>query len=141
MSSVGSLAEPRGLRTRGRRLWRESVAGRRFSAGELVLLEEACRCADRLDRLQDMIGGRLVWLRIKEQAGGKALVITVDAVLSEARQQQNTLRLALVSLGLVKVAAGAPPAAGEGGEEPKPGGVLVEQLAAARAARMSGTAG
>ena len=44
---------PRGLGTAGRRLWREVVAAHELTAGERVILIEACRSADLCQRLAD----------------------------------------------------------------------------------------
>jgi hypothetical protein len=53
-----------------------------------VLLEEACRCADRLDSLDALITAR-----------GTASALD-DSILGEARQQQNVLKQLLVALRL-----------------------------------------
>jgi hypothetical protein len=59
-----------------------------------VLLEEACRLADRLDRLDDFLTGRGdVWLRFHARnEDGSVVRVVVDRALSEARQQADTLR-------------------------------------------------
>lgn len=48
---------PHGLRSRGRKLWRELHACYDFSEApeRLFLLEDACRVADLVDRLQDVV--------------------------------------------------------------------------------------
>jgi hypothetical protein len=61
-------------------LWDESVKAKELNPGELVLLEEACRIADRLDVLAGW--GEDGWV--------------------EARQQAMALRLTLQQLDLPK---------------------------------------
>lgn len=57
-----------------------------------VLLEEACRIADRLDRLDALIDGREEWLRLGVSDDGTEVRVTVDNLLSETRQQASALR-------------------------------------------------
>jgi hypothetical protein len=72
----------------------EDVAGERG----LVLLEEACRVADRLDRLDALLVGDLdVWARLDHRRDGTTEVV-VDGALSEARQQALALRQLLASI-------------------------------------------
>jgi hypothetical protein len=81
---------------RGARLWRDATADPdlTLSPAEVVLLEEACRLADRLDRLDDFLTGRGdVWLRFHARnEDGSVVRVVVDRALSEARQQADTLR-------------------------------------------------
>lgn len=101
-------AAPRRRRfgVRGQRLWdahREDVEGERG----LVLLEEACRIADRLDALDGLLrGGAEVWCRIVEDFRSGAIELRIDGALVEARQQANVLRQIVAALPL-KEAAGA----------------------------------
>lgn len=96
-----------GLATRGRRLWvalHDKVDGERG----LVLLEEACRIADRLDKLDALLKGDAdVWCRLVVDINGDGSVyeLRVSSALIEARQQANTLRQLVASLPL-KEAAG-----------------------------------
>ena len=63
-----------------------------------MLLEEGCRIADRLDKLDGLLsGGADAWCRITEDRGGD-LVLSVDSALIEARQQAGVLRLLLAGL-------------------------------------------
>lgn len=87
------------LGPKGRDLWSdlcERVDGQRG----LVLLEEACRIADRLDRLDALlIGDQQSWARIQgDMDSGFELVI--DSTLAEARQQAGALRQLLSSIPL-----------------------------------------
>lgn len=85
------------FRARGQRLWdahREQVEGERG----LVMLEEACRIADRLDQLDRILKGEVeAWCYIAEARDGD-LEVRVDGALVEARQQANVLRQILSSL-------------------------------------------
>jgi hypothetical protein len=64
----------------------------------LVLLEESCRIADRLDRLDALlIGDREAWARVVSDRGGDCELV-IDSALSEARQQATTLQRLLASL-------------------------------------------
>jgi hypothetical protein len=56
-----------------------------------VLLDEACRIADRLDRLDALLAGRDDgWLRLSYE--GDQVTVVVDALLAESRQQATALR-------------------------------------------------
>lgn len=84
---------------RGERLWRAHCAQVEGERG-LVLLEEACRIADRLDLLDRLLKGEeRLWCVITEARDGD-LEIRVDGALMEARQQANVLRQILTSLPL-----------------------------------------
>lgn len=87
------------LGPRGMSLWNayvELVEGER----DRVLLEEACRTADRLDRLDGLLVGREdEWFRLEAKGqGGETFEVQVDNALSEARQQAMALRQILGSL-------------------------------------------
>ena len=85
---------------RGVRLWKamcEQVDGE----GGLALLEEVCRTADRLDRLEALLSGDVdVWFRLAQHQDGTTIEVQVDSALSEARQQGNALRQLLAALPL-----------------------------------------
>jgi hypothetical protein len=88
------------LGPRGLRLWL-SLCARVDGERGLVLLEEACRTADRLDRLDALLVGDVEsWARIETDQGESELVI--DSALAEARQQGAALLRLLTSLPMVK---------------------------------------
>lgn len=62
-----------------------------------VLVEEAARIADRLDRLDLALARKGEWLRIERDDGGD-VVITIDSVLAEARQQAATLKTLIAEI-------------------------------------------
>lgn len=64
----------------------------------LLLLEEACRIADRLDRLDALlVGDADTWARLDHRRDGTTEVV-VDSALTEARQQALALRQLLASI-------------------------------------------
>lgn len=97
---------PVGLKARGRRLWADLAEGEKtLTPPQLLLLEEAARTADRLEQLDGVIRGKgvdgLLHLRHMHDScsdNDMQIVLTVDGVLAEARQQQNALRQMLSTL-------------------------------------------
>lgn len=131
--SDGNAAAPRG--PRGLRLWQE-MASAGLGPAHRVLLEEACRIADRLDRLDAILDGRADWLRLDVGDDGSRVRVSVDGVLAEARQQATALR------GLVaELRAALPKAAGKAASTPKAGGGGLGDLNARIAARRGAAAG
>lgn len=106
---------PGDLRERGLVFWSEVVDSVELDPTGLLLLGEACRIIDRLDRLSDALNGKgRDWLKLADEIevvaerfgdGKKVSVkVTVDGLLSEARQQQLALKTVLAQLGLGKAA-------------------------------------
>jgi hypothetical protein len=120
---------PAGLGPRGARLWDE-MAGLRLSPAHVLLLERACRLADRLARLDEQLEGG-DWLRTVvgevSEAGAVEVRVVLDRPLSECRQHEVALKLLVAELrhaGRPATASGGTPPAqvdgtSEGGE---PGG-------------------
>ena len=122
--SVTVPAKARGpeLDARGRRLWQQVAdEGPGLRPAERVLLEEACRTVDRLDRLDRMLrGDEAAWARFHSvNEDGSIVQVVINNLLSEARQQQVTLKQLLGELRQSR-APGKPtgqsatPAAGKG---------------------------
>lgn len=64
-----------------------------------VLLEESCRIADRLDRLDALLAGDLdAWVRVLDGRDGEGVELVIDSALGEARQQALALRQLLGSI-------------------------------------------
>ena len=83
---------------RGQRLW-DAYADLVDGERGLVLLEEACRTADRLDRLDALlVGDEDVWFRLVHNTRTEDYEIKVDGALVEARQQAAVLRQLLSSI-------------------------------------------
>lgn len=105
---------PKGLGTRGKRLWREITEEHELDPMQTVMLEEACRCADRLDKLEEKLSGREdAWVHLRTRAEsmadeGVTIDLVIDGALSEARQQQNVFKQLLASLRLPDSAGARP---------------------------------
>ena len=107
------MLAPSDLRERGSQFWGAVTAGADLDPSGLVLLGEACRIIDRLDRLTFALNGQgRDWLKLLDdvevtakRAGGGSNVsvkVAVDGLLSEARQQQLALKTILAQLGLAR---------------------------------------
>lgn len=90
------MAAPDGLGERGSSMWVSLTEGREWDAAWEVLVLEACRIADRLDGLNEVIEGkgvlRLMHFRHLITGDESKIEMTVDAVLMEAREQAGALR-------------------------------------------------
>lgn len=147
---MATLRAPVGLGVKGRKLWREITGGHELPPAELVLLEESCRIADRLDQLDAMLRDpQQRWLKPRvfssDDGSEVTVIVTIDSALSEARQQANVLKQLLVSLRLPDAATGAKPqqrgargAYRTGAKAPAGKGGTVSALDRARAARAAG---
>lgn len=117
--------------SRGRRLWDE-MGGDDLSGGRRVLLEEACRIADRLDALHKLLGGDARdWLSIVETKGHPdRQEIVIDKLLAETRQQATALKQIIAELRQ------------SGADDGQERGVdILDQLAAQRAKRLANASG
>ncbi|OZM81146.1 hypothetical protein [Pseudonocardia sp. MH-G8] len=85
---------PEDLRETGRRLWVETLGKYGLGHHELVLLHEACRTADRLERLA--VEGRDAPLTAVDRKGDPI----ASPLLVEARQQQIVFARLVASLRL-----------------------------------------
>lgn len=114
----------------GSRLWRE-LNGDRATAGQRVLTLEACRIADRLDKLDRLLSGDADnWVSLVEVKGDPdRQEVVIDKPLAEARQQATALKQIVAELRQ------------SGTEKPATGGSVLDQLAARRAQRLANTAG
>lgn len=140
-------SQPRYLRSRGRRLWAELTTDDEPDPTEVVLIEEACRIVDRLDKLDAILGARdKAWITLQVPEDGSVAEIVVDKALSEARQQQIALKQLLSELrtarsgrqALARLSQPPKPAATSGGAGVPAG---VGDLTARIAERRAQTAG
>jgi len=79
--------------SRGQRLWRQmTTPGHPLSPAVLVLLQETCRIADRLDRLHAHLEGG-TWLEwVASGADGTRVTVVVDGLLAETRHHAVALK-------------------------------------------------
>lgn len=124
-------------------MWLDTTAARKAGLlpGEYVLLEEACRMADRLDALAEAVsdGGllRTVAAGIPSPDGEGMIVevrVIINGALAEARLTAQTLRQVLASLGQASMAA-TPASTGD------PKGDPLDEIGRARAARLAAQGG
>jgi len=85
------------LSAAGSQLWRDMSQG--LAPMHRVLLLEACRIADRLDKLDRKLRGEdRDWLTLQLPEDGSIAVVVVDKALSEARQQATALKQIVAEL-------------------------------------------
>lgn len=89
---------PAGLKARGKRTWKE-MAVEGMATEQVLLLEEVCRTADRLDELDELLRGKGSWFDLAEDVEGSGITaVVVDKALAEARLQQNIFKQMLVTV-------------------------------------------
>lgn len=114
------------LGPRGGRLWDELHEARAFNPAELLILEEVCRIADRLDRFDAVLSGDAdTWMRLVHRTRTEDYEIHIDEAAAEARQLAATFERLVASLKLPEAKS---PAERDG----------IGDLAARRAARHAG---
>lgn len=120
-NSASHREPPADLGERGTRLWNE-MAGLRLGPTHVLLLERACRLADRLARLDALLEGG-DWLRtVVERESTDEVIevrVTIDRALGETRQHDVALKLLIAELrhaGRPAAGAGLTPSADEPGE-------------------------
>lgn len=117
---------------RGRKLWDELNDGTR-GPGEIVLIEEACRISDRLEKLDRLLrGDDATWITLRPDDDAGTYAVVIDQALTQARMHATTLRGLVAELRQSANSAKAP--AGQGGS-------ILDQLAAKRAARLANPTG
>ena len=103
------MDKPLNLHRRGEALWDSVTAERDFDAAGYHLLEDACRTADIIDNLTEMVDqDEADWIRIVEDALGtsdreKRLIVNVRPLLGEIRQQRLAMRNLLNQLGIAHI--------------------------------------
>jgi hypothetical protein len=111
MTSLEQLLPPTGLSDRGERLWTAVMKDYSLDPGAELVLEEACRMADRLERLHKALRSNedKAWFSLAEDSldlvdtrhGEVAKIkIVVDPGLAEARQLQLAFRQMIDRLGI-----------------------------------------
>lgn len=124
-NSVSHRDPPADLGLRGQRLWDE-MAGLKLGPMHVLLLERACRLADRLARLDALLeGGEWLTLAVQRESTDEVLEVrvTVDRALGETRQHDVALKLLVAELrhaGRPATSAGhTPPAESDGDDGAK----------------------
>lgn len=124
----GKLApalRPKKLGPRGNALWRALTDNNPPDAARALLIGEACRLADRLDKLHALISGdETTWARVHLPKNESELVLRIDSAVTEARQTTNVLRQMLSQLDV-------------GGGTASEGGSFLDRLAANTADRIA----
>jgi hypothetical protein len=132
---MAAARTPAGLDTRGRRLWRDLTSASRLGPAQLVLAEEACRLADRLDMLHALLSGDAsAWasLQISADDGDMEITVIISSVLSEARLHAGALK------GIVTELRQTSPAVAAGDTDVDPVAAIQDEVARKR--RERGTA-
>jgi len=131
--SIADALKPSGLGERGQALWRSLGGDTTTDGARAVLIAEACRLADQLEKLDQIItGDDATWLELEIPVGKPIkLVIPVQAAIAERRQSVTVFRHVLAQLWNVGTAAGEVASGGT------PKEVTVDDLEARRAARRS----
>lgn len=116
----------------GAALWEGLAKDGPFKPAEWVLVVEACRIVDRLDKLDALITGDAEsWIDIIETRGNPEVAeVVINKPLAEARQQALALKQIFTELRQLRGAG----AGDSGGDE-------VDELAAARAKRIAASTG
>lgn len=96
------MTPPRGLSKRGNDLWMTLESQFDLSGAQGVLAHEACRAADRLEKLDRVISGdEETWMRIRDaRYEGDDTVLVVNSAIAESRAQQLTLKQLLAAIGV-----------------------------------------
>lgn len=94
MTDSRSVSAPKGLKSRGRRFWKQVVSTYKLRLDELVLLEFACKTMDLLADLEAAMADQP--LTTKGSMGQER----EHPLLSEARQQRIYLNRTLAQLSL-----------------------------------------
>jgi hypothetical protein len=102
---------PTGLGRAGADLWRAIAGEHELDASQKVLLLEACRCKDRLDRLDEILRGDTdTWVSLAETFPDSGIVeVRVTSVLSQSNATSNSMKQLLVSLRLPDAKTGKRP--------------------------------
>jgi hypothetical protein len=134
---------PEDLDERGAQLWRDMGGSYEMDAGARLLLHEACRLADRMEKLDRVLrGDGATWVSIELPRDGsedEPLRLKVDGALAEARLHVTTLRQVLAQLRRVRPTGRLLPGNNGDDSPKKPERNPVDEIAARRDLRRSGT--
>lgn len=99
---------PDWLKAKGQHLWESVTSQYELTPAALVLLGEACRTADRLERMAAALSSRsTLWFELGdvELPEDEGIPIVVNGMIGEARQLQTALRQTLGQLGVVSASS------------------------------------
>lgn len=99
---------PDWLKAKGQHLWESVTSQYELTPAALVLLGEACRTADRLERMAAALSSRsTLWFELGdvELPEDDGIPIVVNGMIGEARQLQTALRQTLGQLGVVSASS------------------------------------
>lgn len=121
---------PAFLKERGRKLWDDVVGEFSLTPSAKVVLAEACRMSDRLERFSAALASsQTLWFELAEaeenDAGDLQSQIVVNGMIGEARQMQASVATALSKIGVL-----------EGGKKKGGEGGMLDQLAKKREERL-----
>lgn len=104
-----SRANPHHLGARGLRLWKSIATGRKLTEIEQQNLVEACRIADRLEKLDELVrGDEDAWFRIKLPRTDEGVVeLLINDPMKEARMHAAALRQLIAPFEVAKSDEGA----------------------------------
>lgn len=98
VTAVTLQVKPPPLNAPGRKLWHD-LGGDDLRGDAWVLLVEACRITDRLDKLDRLLAGDSdAWLRFSVNEDAGEVTVIIDKAMSEARQQATTLKTLFAEL-------------------------------------------
>lgn len=101
---------PAFLRDAGRKMWDDLHESYEFDVASEQLLAEACRLKDRLERFAAALSRQsTLWFELGDieeaLSGEKQVNIVINGMISEARQTQAALGVALGKIGVLKAAS------------------------------------
>jgi hypothetical protein len=104
------------LGVHGQAIW-DAYGAARLDAGSQALIREYARCADTLDRLNDLAAGRQeTWASLVFDDMGE-VHLAVDKILDQVRQYQVTLKSLHAEVRAAGLKAEAKVPGGEGGNK------------------------
>ena len=107
-----AVRSPSGLGAGGRALWRAVLKDHTLDIPQRVQLEEACRCKDRLDKLDELLRGNIdTWARlvIDINSDGDVYELRMTQALTQANATANMMKQLLAAIRLPDTATGAKP--------------------------------
>ncbi len=112
---------PPRLLTRGQRVWDGLGGAGEIGMDERILIEEAARLADRLEKLDQHLTDGRVWFSLRRlDEDGSIVSVRVDNALGEARQNIQALNAVLAAIRTIR-GTNAPSRATGGGQKRQSG--------------------